>query len=79
MYSLDLMSPARLEAIIREKEAKAAQYLPCDAYWVLVIVDWHDNAQDQEIVVAGVKIPSTVFERIVVYKPGFEDVLEAWP
>jgi hypothetical protein len=34
---------------------------------------------DQEISVEGVKIVSNVFERIVVYKPGFEDIVEVWP
>ena len=79
VYSLDLMSAEGLEAIVREKESKAAEYLPCDAYWLLIIVDWRDNAQDQEISVKGVKVASDVFERIIIYKPGFEDIVEVWP
>jgi hypothetical protein len=79
VYSLDLMSAEGLEEIVREKESKAAEYVPCDAYWLLIIVDWRDNAQDQEISVAGVKIASSVFERFIVYKPGFEDIVEVWP
>jgi hypothetical protein len=43
------MSEVALEAIVREKEAKAAEYNPCDAYWLLVVVDWIDPAQEQEI------------------------------
>jgi hypothetical protein len=39
VYSVDLMSPAGLEKIVREKESKAAEYVPCDAYWLLIIVD----------------------------------------
>jgi hypothetical protein len=78
VYSLDLMSAEGLEQIVREKESKATEYAPCDAYWLLIIVDWRDNAQDQEINVAGVKIASSVFERIIVYKPGFEDIVEVW-
>ena len=79
MYSLDLMSAEGLEEIVREKESKAGEYVPCHAYWLVIIVDWRDNAQDQEISVEGVKIASNVFERIIVYKPGFEDVVEVWP
>jgi len=79
VYSFDLMSSEGLEEIIREKESKAAEYLPCDAYWLLIIVDWRDNAQDQEISVKGIKIASDVFERIIIYKPGFEDIVEVWP
>ena len=79
VYSLDLMSAEGLEGIVREKESKAAEYLPCDAYWLLIIVDWRDNAQDQEISVEDVKIASNVFERIIVYKPGFEDIVQVWP
>jgi hypothetical protein len=79
VYSVDLMSSTELEKIVREKESKAAEYLPCDDYWLLIIVDWMDNAQEQEISVQRVKIASTVFQRIIVYKPGFEDILEVWP
>jgi hypothetical protein len=79
VYSLDLMSAEGLEEIVREKESKAAEYVPCDAYWLLIIVDWRDNAQDQEISVEGIKIASNIFEKIVVYKPGFEDIVEVWP
>ena len=79
VYSVDLMSPTELKKIVREKEAKAAAYLPCDDYWLLIIVDWMDNAQEQEISVQRIKIASNVFRRIIVYKPGFEDILEVWP
>jgi hypothetical protein len=73
------MSAANLQAIVAEKESKAADYAPCDAYWLLIIVDWTDSAQDQEIITARAKLPSSIFEKIIVYKPGFEDILEVWP
>lgn len=79
VYSLDLMSAERLEEIVREKESKADKYLSCHAYWLLIIVDWQDRAQDQEIRVEGVRIVSNVFERVIIYKPGFEDIVEVWP
>jgi hypothetical protein len=79
VYSLDLMSAEGLKDIVKQKESKSAEYAPCDAYWLLIIVDWRDNAQDQEISVERVKIASEIFERIIVYKPGFEDIVEVWP
>jgi hypothetical protein len=79
VYSYEEMSVARLQAIVTEKEAKAANYASCDAYWLLIIVDWADSAQDQEITTTGVKLSSRIFEKIIVYKPGFEDIREVWP
>lgn len=79
VYSYEEMSAANLQAIVTEKESKAASYAPCDAYWLLIIVDWADSAQDQAITTARAKISSGVFEKIIVYKPGFEDILEVWP
>lgn len=71
--------PDGLERIIREKESKAADYSPCDDYWLLIIADWMDNAQEQEISVGHLKIASNIFQKIIVYKPGFEDILVVWP
>ena len=64
------MSRSTLEDIVREKEGKSQQYKKCDAYWLLVIVDWTDRAQDQEIRLEGLNISSKVFERIIVHKWG---------
>lgn len=75
-HGLDLMAVERLRKILREKEEKAQQYRPCDAYWLLVVVDWMDPAQDQEIRVDGISIRSDVFERVIIYKPHFEHVVE---
>lgn len=79
VYTYEEMSAARLQAIVAEKESKAANYASCDAYWLLIIVDWVDPAQDQEITTKDLKLSSDVFERIIVYKPGFEDIVEIWP
>ena len=48
-HSFGLMSKPRLEEIVREKEEKARSYAPCDAYWLLIIVEFIDPAQEQEI------------------------------
>ena len=43
----------------------------------LVVVEAMDAAQEQEIRVDGLHIASDVFERIIVYKPLFEHIVEA--
>ncbi len=75
-YSVERMSPEALKGIIREKEAKSVEYEPRDAYWLLVVVDPIDPAQEQEIRLDGLSIPSNVFEKILVYKPKFEHIVE---
>jgi len=79
VHEVDLMSATGLAEIVREKEAKAAEYARCDAYWLLIVVDWTDPGQEQEISAQGIKVASNVFERIIVYKPGFENIVEMWP
>jgi hypothetical protein len=76
-YGVELMSRAGLESIVRDKEALSSQYHGHDAYWLLVIVDPMDAAQEQEIRIDDHNVTSQVFERIIVYKPGFEHIVEA--
>ncbi len=73
---LGLMSEVRLREIVREKELKIAKYTPCDADWLLVVADSADAAQEQEIRVEGIEIFSGVFEKIIVYEPHLEHILE---
>lgn len=73
-----LMSRDRLLDIVRSKERRANKYEKCDAYWLLVVVDFMDSAQDQEIRIDGFdKIQTDVFEKVIVYKTLFGHVLEA--
>jgi hypothetical protein len=73
-----MMSRERLLQIVRSKEVSVAGYKPCDAYWLLVVIEFFDVAQDQEIRVRGFHpVESNVFEKILVYKPAFGQVLEA--
>jgi hypothetical protein len=76
LHSVGFMSVDRLREIVRQKEAKARGYTGCDEYWLLVVVDFMNPAQEQEIRVDGAVIASDVFRRIVVYKPFFDQVLE---
>jgi hypothetical protein len=79
VYTVEDVSAANLEAIIREKEAKLVEYRRCDTYWLLIVVDGMDAAQEQEIRADGLKISSQVFEKIFIYKPGFDHVVRVSP
>lgn len=77
-YSGQIMSMEKLRAIVSAKEAQSKFYESCDAYWLVVVVDFIDRAQDQEIQIEGFKkIGSTVFEKVLVYKTHFGHILEA--
>ena len=73
------MSITRLNEIISEKEAKAQQYAPCEAYWLLIVVDFIDSAQEQEIRIDGLTVQSDMFQKIIIYKTGFEHIVELSP
>jgi hypothetical protein len=66
-HALGPMSKVNLERIVREKERKAAGYELCDAYWLLLIVDGINSAQDQEIRIDDPHVTSNVFEKIIVF------------
>src|SRR5258708_1468195 len=69
VYSSRLMSIERLSELVRNKEKKAAQYHHCDAYGLLVVVDFIDPAQEQEIRIDQFDgIRSEIFEKIIVYR-----------
>jgi hypothetical protein len=36
-----------------------------------------DAAQEQEIRINGLSVASAVFDKMIVYKPGFEHIVEA--
>lgn len=77
VYTTPTMSLEALKKIIKDKEAKIRGYKSCDSYWLLVIVDFIDRAQDQEIRIDGLEsIESNVFEKMVVYKTLFGHILE---
>ncbi|MDI6790131.1 MAG: hypothetical protein QME44_05530 [Thermodesulfobacteriota bacterium] len=78
VYSGSIMSRDNLIRIVRDKEESSQQYKKCDSFWLLIVVDFMDRAQDQEIQIDGFgKVESDVFEKIIVYKTTFPHVLEA--
>jgi hypothetical protein len=77
VHSGGLLPLDRVTEIIRAKEAKAKHYTSCETYWLLIVVDFLDLAQDREIRIDGFAgFRSDVFERVIVYRPYFEHVLE---
>lgn len=72
------MSRDRLLEIVETKEKLVDQYRECESYWLLIIVEFMDRAQDQEILIKDFeKIKSEKFDRIFVYRTAHEDILEA--
>ena len=49
VYDGPILSRDKLLEIVRKKESKVPDYRHCDAYWLVVVVDFIDPAQDQEI------------------------------
>ena len=73
-----IMSREKLREIVAAKESRSKGYRPCDAYWLLVIVDFMNPAQDQEIRVDDFeKIDSAVFEKVIVYRTAYGHAFEA--
>lgn len=72
------VSMPQLSKIIRTKEAKSRHYENCDAYWLLVVIDFMDLAQDQEVPMERIEgVESTAFEKVLVYRTCFGHVFEA--
>ena len=77
VYDVPVISRNRLIGIVKAKEGKAKKYKNCDAYWLLVVVNAANPAQEQEIQVEHFEnIQTNIFEKIIVYKPFFNHVLE---
>ena len=67
VHTVKLTSKGKLEAIVRRKEAQSAKYEKCDAYWLLIVVDGIDAAQEQEIRIQDANVVSSVFEKIILF------------
>lgn len=71
-----IMSEEDLVKIVTRKEKDVKGYQECDSYWLLIVVDFINPAQDQEIRVEEIGIKSTIFEKIILYKTGYDHILE---
>ena len=77
-YNVRKMPRGRLVEIVRGKEARAIKYKKCDVYWLLVVIDFINPAQSQEIEFDDFgKIQTETFEKVIVYKTLFGHELEA--
>jgi hypothetical protein len=76
-HTVPVLSVPRVVKTVGEKNRLLAGYEHCDEYWLLLIVDLMDAAQDQDISwPAGAPSLQTNFQRVIVYKPGFRDCTE---
>ncbi|ASU39884.1 hypothetical protein hmeg3_17390 [Herbaspirillum sp. meg3] len=68
----------RAKELIAQKIEKLPNYQVCDRYWLLLIIDFWDPAQDQELDEwpLSEKISRTPFEKIFIYKSPFNKVIE---
>ena len=72
VYSVPNLSLSRVATIVQEKNRKLLNYAVCDTYWLLLVVDFADFAQDQEIEWPPHEAAiSSKFEKIIIYKPQF--------
>ncbi len=77
VHDVPMIAMKRLQDIVKDKEQLSRKYEKCDAYWLLVVVDFMNPAQDQEIQIdASIKLETKAFERVIVYKTLFGHVLE---
>jgi hypothetical protein len=75
-HGVPSLSIARLREVVDGKAEKAKAYQPCDAYWLLLVVDFMDSAQDQDIQwLASETLGKSPFERVLLYKPQFAQVV----
>ncbi|WP_342335093.1 hypothetical protein [Burkholderia pseudomallei] len=76
-YSVPVLQVERVRRAIADKTKKARKYQQCDAYWLLITVDFWDPSQDQ-----GVDWPADEavefgpYERIFLYKSAYRRVVE---
>lgn len=76
-FTVPFLSVERLREVVAEKTDKLANYEKCDAYWLLLVVDFMDSAQDQELQwPIGEQPLGSSYERVLIYKPQFGQVLE---
>jgi hypothetical protein len=75
-HSSEYMSAKRLQEIISDKDSKVQQYQKCDEYWLLVVVNYFDPAQDWEIRLEDIRsVVSTKFKKILLYRLPHEEVV----
>lgn len=76
-YDVPALSVARVKEMVQQKISKLPGYEKRDAYWLLIIIDFWNPAQDQGIDwPSGEYLAPTPFERVLLYRPAFAQVVE---
>jgi hypothetical protein len=76
-YDVPALSVTRVKKLVELKAKKIQQYKQCEAYWLLLIVEFWDPSQDQGIHwPAEERVGQTPFERILIYKTCHNEVVE---
>jgi hypothetical protein len=76
-YDIPALLVERVKKLVRDKTAKALEYQDCEALWLLIVVDFWDSSQDQGTDwPVGESVGRTPFERILIYKTCFTEVVE---
>ncbi|NHQ85390.1 hypothetical protein HA050_04585 [Iodobacter sp. HSC-16F04] len=71
------LSVVRVKKVVAKKEQKLSGYEHCDSYWLLLVVDFMDPAQDQELVwPSHAAALETSYSRVIIYKSPLYQCLE---
>jgi hypothetical protein len=77
VYNTRPLDSARIKSLVAEKVEKSGGYDQCDEYWLLLIVDYFDPAQDQDLVLPSeFRLEQDTFRRVLIYKPQFGQVVQ---
>lgn len=77
VYSPPILSRETLENMIKDKEKKAKCYKKCDAYWLLMYVNFINPASDIEITNGQIpSIKSDIFEKVIIFRTVMNQVRE---
>lgn len=76
-YDIPELLVPRVKDLVAQKIRKTQGYEACGAMWLLLIVDFADECQDQGIHwPAEESVGQTPFERILIFKTRFNEVVE---
>lgn len=75
-YTSSVLAYQKISEMLLKKEKKASKYTKCDEYWLLIVIDSMDRAQDQELPEGDAALKSNIYKKIIVYKTVFNEMLE---
>lgn len=77
VYEVPLVDWSRVSTIIEGKSNKVKSYQPCDRYWLLLVIESWDPAQDQVFPNnVSQNLVISPFERVFIYKTVTNEVVE---